>query len=177
MFSAEFQAWGTPHIKEKGHSELQSLVSPSVKPPILQMPPSQPSLESAESQAPLPCRLSDDPGAPSHCAQSQANASQQTLEQTLGSSDVRSRMSDPPDHERVLLHGSNSNRIGAGSGDTSRQTSSTGRDATVIFTASRPNHVLSWTSQDPRQSQLFNPWGVVYRFHVRFISIAVPRWC
>jgi len=27
------------------------------------------------------------------------------------------------------------------------------------------NDVLSWTSQDPRQSQLFSPWGgVVYRF-------------
>jgi len=25
------------------------------------------------------------------------------------------------------------------------------------------NDVLSWTSQDPRQSQLFNPWGIVYR--------------
>ncbi|KAH9018262.1 hypothetical protein EDB85DRAFT_2013004 [Lactarius pseudohatsudake] len=24
--------------------------------------------------------------------------------------------------------------------------------------------VLSWTSQDPRQSQLFSPWGVIYRF-------------
>ncbi|KAH8984113.1 hypothetical protein EDB92DRAFT_1500918 [Lactarius akahatsu] len=24
--------------------------------------------------------------------------------------------------------------------------------------------VLSWTSQDPRQSQLFSPWGVLYRF-------------
>lgn len=27
------------------------------------------------------------------------------------------------------------------------------------------NDVLSWTSQDPRESQLFNSWGVVYRFH------------
>ena len=28
------------------------------------------------------------------------------------------------------------------------------------------NEVLSWTSQDPRQSALFNQWGaVVYRFH------------
>ncbi|KAF8261599.1 hypothetical protein EI94DRAFT_1512424, partial [Lactarius quietus] len=26
------------------------------------------------------------------------------------------------------------------------------------------NDVLSWTSQDPRQSQLFNQWGVIYRF-------------
>jgi len=30
--------------------------------------------------------------------------------------------------------------------------------------ASNQNDVLSWTSQDPRQSQLFSPWGVVYRF-------------
>ncbi|EIM88213.1 uncharacterized protein STEHIDRAFT_120423 [Stereum hirsutum FP-91666 SS1] len=27
------------------------------------------------------------------------------------------------------------------------------------------NDVLSWTAQDPRQSQLFSSWGVVYRFH------------
>ncbi|THH17622.1 hypothetical protein EW146_g3221 [Bondarzewia mesenterica] len=27
------------------------------------------------------------------------------------------------------------------------------------------NDVLSWTSQDPRQSQLFSSWGIVYRFH------------
>ncbi|KAI0289466.1 hypothetical protein BC826DRAFT_914521, partial [Russula brevipes] len=27
------------------------------------------------------------------------------------------------------------------------------------------NDVLSWTSQDPRESELFNPWGVLYRFH------------
>jgi hypothetical protein len=32
------------------------------------------------------------------------------------------------------------------------------------------NDVLSWTSQDPRQSQLFSPWGVVYRFQVRVIE-------
>ncbi|KAH9999397.1 hypothetical protein BJV77DRAFT_1064298 [Russula vinacea] len=30
--------------------------------------------------------------------------------------------------------------------------------------ATNQNDVLSWTSQDPRQSQLFSPWGVVYRF-------------
>jgi len=27
------------------------------------------------------------------------------------------------------------------------------------------NDVLSWTSQDPRQSQLFGSYGVLYRFH------------
>ncbi|KAN0097729.1 hypothetical protein V8E55_002175 [Tylopilus felleus] len=26
------------------------------------------------------------------------------------------------------------------------------------------NEVLSWTNQDPRESQLFNTWGVLYRF-------------
>ncbi|OAX42891.1 hypothetical protein K503DRAFT_262649 [Rhizopogon vinicolor AM-OR11-026] len=30
--------------------------------------------------------------------------------------------------------------------------------------AAPSNEVLSWTSQDPRESQLFNAWGVVYRF-------------
>jgi hypothetical protein len=34
------------------------------------------------------------------------------------------------------------------------------------------NDILSWTSQDPRQSQLFSPWGVVYRFQVCIIDIA-----
>jgi hypothetical protein len=38
--------------------------------------------------------------------------------------------------------------------------------------ASNQNDVLSWTSQDPRQSQLFSPWGVVYRFQVCIIDIA-----
>lgn len=28
------------------------------------------------------------------------------------------------------------------------------------------NDVLSWTNQDPRESQLFNSWGVLYRFQV-----------
>ena len=32
---------------------------------------------------------------------------------------------------------------------------------------------LSWTNQDPRESQLFNSWGVLYRFNVRCLSIAV----
>ena len=38
--------------------------------------------------------------------------------------------------------------------------------------ATNQNDVLSWTSQDPRQSQLFSPWGVVYRFQVCIINIA-----
>jgi hypothetical protein len=38
--------------------------------------------------------------------------------------------------------------------------------------AANQNDVLSWTSQDPRQSQLFSPWGVVYRFQVCTIDIA-----
>ena len=32
------------------------------------------------------------------------------------------------------------------------------------------NEVLSWTSQDPRQSQLFGSYGVLYRFQVRKLS-------
>ncbi|KAG5648666.1 hypothetical protein DXG03_000012 [Asterophora parasitica] len=27
-----------------------------------------------------------------------------------------------------------------------------------------PDDILSWTNQDPRESQLFNSWGVLYRF-------------
>ena len=38
--------------------------------------------------------------------------------------------------------------------------------------ATNQNDILSWTSQDPRQSQLFSPWGVVYRFQVCIIDIA-----
>jgi len=40
--------------------------------------------------------------------------------------------------------------------------------------ANTQNDVLSWTSQDPRQSQLFNPWGIVYRIQVYIIGIAMP---
>jgi hypothetical protein len=121
MFSGEFQEWGAPHLWLKGLNELQNPLSPSAQSPILPMSPSQPSSESAESQAPLPCRLSDDPGARSHCAQPQANVPQQTLEQTLGSGDVRSRATDPPDRERALLQRFSASGIGAGSGDMSRQ--------------------------------------------------------
>jgi hypothetical protein len=32
------------------------------------------------------------------------------------------------------------------------------------YVANSQDDVLCWTSQDPRQSQLFNRWGVVYRF-------------
>ena len=34
---------------------------------------------------------------------------------------------------------------------------------------SASNDVLSWTNQDPRESVLFNSWGVLYRFQVRVI--------
>ena len=34
--------------------------------------------------------------------------------------------------------------------------------------SSAANEILNWTSKDPRQSQLFSSWGVVYRFQVRF---------
>ncbi|KAF9263582.1 hypothetical protein L218DRAFT_944423 [Marasmius fiardii PR-910] len=30
--------------------------------------------------------------------------------------------------------------------------------------AAAPDDILSWTNQDPRESQLFNSWGVLYRF-------------
>lgn len=36
------------------------------------------------------------------------------------------------------------------------------------------NEVLSWTSEDPRQSSLFGPWGVVYRFQV---TLLCPPYC
>ena len=31
--------------------------------------------------------------------------------------------------------------------------------------------VFNWTSEDPRQSILFAPWGVVYRFQVRIYHL------
>ncbi|KAF8665741.1 hypothetical protein AX16_000189 [Volvariella volvacea WC 439] len=33
------------------------------------------------------------------------------------------------------------------------------------------NEILSWTNQDPRESQLFNSWGVVYRFQTSVNSL------
>ena len=39
------------------------------------------------------------------------------------------------------------------------------------------NDILSWTNQDPRESQLFNSWGVLYRFQVCGLQSAmVLRW-
>lgn len=32
------------------------------------------------------------------------------------------------------------------------------------------SEVLSWTNQDPRESQLFNSWGVLYRFQVGYFD-------
>ena len=43
-----------------------------------------------------------------------------------------------------------------------------------------PNHtddILSWTDQDPRESQLFNSWGVQYRFQVRQSILAFSEYC
>lgn len=37
------------------------------------------------------------------------------------------------------------------------------------------SEVLSWTNQDPRESQLFNSWGLLYRFKVSCLSIAVDH--
>lgn len=39
-----------------------------------------------------------------------------------------------------------------------------GHLSTLTMTAS---DVFSWTNQDPRESQLFNTWGVLYRFAVQ----------
>lgn len=36
-----------------------------------------------------------------------------------------------------------------------------------------PVEVLSWTAQDPRQSQLFNAWGTLYRFKVRPLDLCL----
>ncbi|KAJ4472301.1 hypothetical protein J3R30DRAFT_1064065 [Lentinula aciculospora] len=30
--------------------------------------------------------------------------------------------------------------------------------------AASPDDIMSWTNQDPRESQLFNSWGILYRF-------------
>jgi hypothetical protein len=42
----------------------------------------------------------------------------------------------------------------------------------IFMPNNTPEDVLSWTSQDPRQSQLFSQWGVVvYRFQVCMMDI------
>jgi hypothetical protein len=46
---------------------------------------------------------------------------------------------------------------------------------------SAPDDILSWTNQDPRESQLFNSWGPLYRFKVcpllilRLLPVAQSR--
>lgn len=40
---------------------------------------------------------------------------------------------------------------------------------TLYSMSTASNDVLSWTNQDPRESVLFNSWGVLYRFQVRVI--------
>jgi hypothetical protein len=45
----------------------------------------------------------------------------------------------------------------------------------MFGTTSIPRDVLSWTNQDPRESQLFNSWGVLYRFKVRCLSITMDH--
>ena len=37
------------------------------------------------------------------------------------------------------------------------------------------NEILSWTSKDLRQSQLFSSWGVVYRFQVSIFRVSCCR--
>ncbi|EEB93758.1 hypothetical protein MPER_07549 [Moniliophthora perniciosa FA553] len=34
----------------------------------------------------------------------------------------------------------------------------------MAVVAAAPDDILSWTNQDPRESQLFNSWGLLYRF-------------
>ena len=36
--------------------------------------------------------------------------------------------------------------------------------------------IFSWTDQDPRESQLFNSWGVQYRFQVRQSALAFSEY-
>jgi hypothetical protein len=167
MFSGEFQGWGEPYNSRKGHSELRDPLSPSVQPPTSgsQLLPSHPPSECTEPA--LPSRLVENPGASSRCVQSRTSALQQELRQMLGNSDSRSRVTDRAGGE-LGLRGSSVSGSEVGSGDTS----SVGRYDPHIGNL---NDVLSWTSQDPRQSQLFSPFGVVYQFQVCIISIVVPR--
>ena len=37
-----------------------------------------------------------------------------------------------------------------------------------MSTNTASNDILSWTNQDPRESVLFNSWGVLYRFQVNY---------
>ncbi len=150
--------------------------------------PSHPPSECTEPA--LPSRLVENPGASSRCVQSRTSAPRQELRQTRGNSDSHSRVTDRAGSE-LGLRGSSVSGSEVGSSDTSWQgvaetildpviilslrlatTSSVGRYDPHI---GNPDDVLSWTSQDPRQSQLFSPFGVVYQFQVCIISIVVPR--
>ena len=188
MFSGEFQGWGEPYNSREGHSELRDPLSPGVQPLTSgsQPLPSHPPSECTEPA--LPSRLVENPGPSSRCAQSRTSAPQQESRQTRGNSDARSRVTDRAGGE-LGLRGSSVSGSEVESGDTSRQgvaetisdpvtilslllvTSSVGRYDPPLRNL---DDVLSWTSQDPRQSQLFNTFGVVYQIQVCIISIVVP---
>jgi len=204
MSSAEFREWGEPCILRnvKGHSEVWN---PLLQPPTLQpeLPPSDPSSESAESA--LQGKLAEHPGAPSGCAQphaDEASAPQQGPGQTGGSEEVRSRKKRLSGLLRALRSRVSGSEVGSritsredmvetivGAADTvalshhlattsvgpTAPPSSVERIAPPTFMTSDQIDVLSWTSQDPRQSLLFNSWGVLYRFHVCVIAIACAQ--
>jgi len=45
-----------------------------------------------------------------------------------------------------------------------------GNTLTLVIMSALPSDMLYWTNQDPRQSELFNTKGIVYRFEVKKIS-------
>ena len=47
----------------------------------------------------------------------------------------------------------------------------------LLTTLAMPNDILSWTGQDPRESQLFNSWGKLYRFQVRQSTSTFSECC
>ena len=205
MSSAEFREWAEPCISRnaEGHREVWDplLQPPTLQP---ELPPSDPSSECAESAlqgrlaehpgAPSGC-------AQPHA--DEASAPQQGPGKTGGSEEVRSRKRRLSGLLRSL-RGTRVSGNEVGSRITSREdvvettvgaadtvalshhlaTSSVGptappssveRIALPTFMTSDQIDVLSWTSQDPRQSLLFNSWGVLYRFHVCVIAIACAQ--
>jgi len=198
MSSAEFQEWVEPCISRnlKGHSEVRNPLSQNV-----QLLTSQPELRPSDpsSECALQDRPAEHPGAPSGCAQPHANAANaphQALGQTDGSGEARSLNKRRSGLLRALRGtGVSGNEVG--SRDASREemveTIVGAVDPVVLShhptmssvgpTAPRPSllerinppafmiDVLSWTSQDPRQSLLFNSWGIIYRIHACIINI------
>jgi len=195
MSSAEFREWGEPCISRnvEGHREVWDplLQPPTLQP---ELPPSDPSSECAESalQGKVAERPSSLSGCAQPHAD-EASAPQQGPGKTGGSEEVRSRKRRMSGLLRAL-RGTRVSGSEVGSRITSQEdmvettagaantvalshhlaTSSLGptappssveRIAPPTFMTSDQIDVLSWTSQDPRQSLLFNSWGVLYRFH------------